>query len=331
MQVYNENSTNPDLKVSDPDAVMNKWKDDFYGLYNIPIDSNQESKFDEEFYTHISTILPGIKAYELDNEIANDEYAYNAPFLLDELDKVCRLLKNSKAAGPDMIPNEVLKQDGIRSLLLEFVNMCFVENILLSVWRTSIITPIPKSASKDPCVPLNYRGISLLSCLYKVYTSLLNQRLSLHCESNDFLVDEQNGFRSARSCEDHIYALSSVIKNRKSNGEDTFCAFVDFKKAFDWVTRDLLLYKLSNSFDIHGRLFNTLSNIYSSSVAQIRINGMLTESFDVTSGVKQGDIISPILFSMYLNDLATGIKNLNCGIDINIDINDYLFYCMQTI
>ena len=83
------------------------------------------------------------------------------------------------------------------------------------------------------------------------------------------------------------------------------------------MPRDLLLYKLSNSFDIHGRLFNTLSNIYSSSVAQIRINGMLTESFDVTSGVKQGDIISPILFSMYLNDLATGIKNLNCGIDIN--------------
>ena len=70
-------------------------------------------------------------------------------------------------------------------------------------------------------------------------------------------------------------------------------------------------------FNIHGRLFNTLSTIYSSSSAQIRINGLLTDSFEVKSGVKQGDIISPVLFSMYLNDLATGVKELNCGIDIN--------------
>ena len=129
---------------------------------------------------------------------------------------MCRLLKTSKATGPDMIPNEVLKHEGIRVLLLQFVNMCFLNNVIPSVWRRSVITPIPKGASKDPCVPLNYRGISLLSCLYKMYTSLLNQRLSLYCESNDLLVDEQNGFRAARSCQDHVYVLSSVIQNRKS-------------------------------------------------------------------------------------------------------------------
>ena len=195
--------------------------------------------------------------------------------------------------------------------------MCFVDNILPSVWSLSIIAPIPKSAAKDPCVPLNYRGISLLSCLYTVYTSLLNTRLASLCESNEYLVDEQNGFRSKRSCQDHIYALSSIIRNRKSSGNETFCAFVDFKKAFDWVSRDLLLYKLNTSFNVHGRLFNTLENIYSKSTAQIRINSLLTEEFNVTSGVKQGDIISPLLFSMYLNDLATGIKDLNCGVDIN--------------
>ena len=131
------------------------------------------------------------------------------------------------------------------------------------------------------------------------------------------MVDEQNGFRAGRSCQDHIYVLSSIIRNRKSEGKDTFCAFVDFKKAFDWVPRDLLLYKLSTSFHIHGRLFNTLSSIYESSSAQIRLNGLLSDHFNVSSGVKQGDIISPVLFSMYLNDLATGIKALDCGVDID--------------
>lgn len=146
---------------------------------------------------------------------------------------------------------------------------------------------------------------------------MLNHRLTKYCENNEYLVDEQNGFRATRSCQDHIYVLSSIIRNRKTQGADTFCAFIDFKKAFDWVSRDLLLYKLSTIFNIHGRLFNTLSTIYNSSSAQIRINGILTDSFEVSSGVKQGDIISPLLFSMYLNDLATGVKELNCGIDIN--------------
>ena len=79
----------------------------------------------------------------------------------------------------------------------------------------------------------------------------------------------------------------------------------------------MLLFKLQDSFDIHGRLFNSLSTIYSSSTSKIKLNGKLSSSFNVTSGVKQGDIISPILFSLYLNDLATGIKDLNLGIDIN--------------
>ena len=120
-------------------------------------------------------------------------------------------------------------------------------------------------------MPLNYRGISLLSCLYRLYTSMLNSRLTKHCESNGYLVDEQIRFKATRSCQDHIYVLSSIIRNRKSQGHDTFCAFIDFKKAFDWVSRDILLYKLSTLFNIHGRLFNTLLTIYCSFSAQIRI------------------------------------------------------------
>ena len=104
-------------------------------------------------------------------------------------------------------------------------NMCFINNFIPSVWRKAIIAPIPKSSTKDPCVPLNYRGISLLSCVYKMYSSLLNIRITAHCEDNGYIVDEQNGFRSKRSCQDHIYVLSTVIRNRKSKGLSTYCAY----------------------------------------------------------------------------------------------------------
>ena len=102
--------------------------------------------------------------------------------------------------------------------------------------------------------------------------------LSSYCEENNYWVDEQNGFRPKRSWQDHIYVLSSAIRNRKSRGADTFCAFVYLQKAFDWVSRDLFLYKLVITFKIHGRLFNTLSSIYNSSAAQIRLNGKLINS-----------------------------------------------------
>ena len=183
-----------------------------------------------------------------------------------------------------------------------------MKNIIPTIWKNAIIVPIPKSVSKDPYVPLNYKGISLLYCVYKLFTSLLNLRISDHCEAYDYLVDEQNGFRPKRSCQDHIYSISTIIRNRKTIGLNTCCAFVDVQKAFDRVNRELLMYKLATVFRIHGRLFNMISTIYDSSNAQLRSNGLLTESFFVSSGVRQGDVMSHTLFSMYINDLATGLK-----------------------
>ena len=131
-----------------------------------------------------------------------------------------------------------------------------------------MITPITKSSPKDPLVPLNYRGISLLSCLYKIYSSLLNSRLSNQCEENNRIVDEKNGFRP---CLDHLYVISSIIRNRLTNKESTYAIFNDMKKAFDWIDRDMLLFKLMNQFDIRGRLFEAIRCIYYLSSASLKV------------------------------------------------------------
>jgi len=226
-------------------------------------------------------------------------------------------LKNGKACGPDMVPNEVLRNDALRPILLAFFNKCFDAHLVPSVWQKAVISPIPKSSSKDPYVPLNYRGISLLSCFYKLYSSLLNNRISKHCESNKLIVDEQNGFRAHRGCLDHIYSLSSIIRNRMCDNLSTYCAFIDMKKAFDWVNRDLLFYKIMSNFGINGKLYDAIKSVYSSSQACVKLNNYSTDWFDICSGVKQGDTLSPTLFSMYINDLATGVKELNYGVDID--------------
>ena len=111
-------------------------------------------------------------------------------------------------------------------------------------WLRAIVNPIPKRSGKDPYVPSNYRGISLLSCLSKTYISLISERINKLCEINDILVDEQNGFRKGRSCSDHLFTLTSIIKHRISQNKSTFCEIIDMEKAFDCLDRNLLYHSL---------------------------------------------------------------------------------------
>ena len=100
-------------------------------------------------------------------------------------------------------------------LLFKLFSFCFEKHIVPSLWLKSVVRPIPKSSDKNPYVPLNYRGISLISCIGKIYSSILDNRLISYLDENNILVDEQNGFRKSRSCEDHIFTLSPLSKIKR--------------------------------------------------------------------------------------------------------------------
>ena len=112
------------------------------------------------------------------------------------------------------------------------------------VWSIAIINPIPKGTGTDPMVPMNYRGIAIMSCVSKLMSGILNNRLCHHYEYMDIMVDEQNDFRKGRSCRDHLYILTSIIRYRQNINRSTSVAFIDFQKSFDSVDRYLLLYML---------------------------------------------------------------------------------------
>jgi hypothetical protein len=170
---------------------------------------------------------------------------------------------------------------------------------------------------KDPHVPLNYRGISLLSSIYKIYTSVLSNRISAVCENNNVLVDEQNSSRSGHCCIDHLFVLTSVIRNCINHNLSTFAAFINFQKAFDFIDRDLLLHKLHTFFGIDGKIYKAIKSLNSFSQSSVRVNDLSTDWFDVKTGVRQGDTLSPLLFSLFINDLAQGLNNLKNGINVN--------------
>ena len=169
-----------------------------------------------------------------------------------------------------------------------------------------MITPIPKSSTSDPRDPMSYRGITLAPTSYKVYCGVLNARLIDKLDELNILNDEQNGFRKGRSTMDHLSTLTSIIESRKLRKLSTFCAFIDFKKAYDWVNRNLLFTKLEN-LGISSKMMKALYSIYFNVQSCVKLNGHMTDWFDVKSGLKQGCILSPLLFNIFINDLVDEI------------------------
>ncbi len=206
-----------------------------------------------------------------------------------------------------------------------FFQLCFDAGKIPTLWTQSVINPIPKNRTNDPRVPLNYRGISLLSCVYKIYSSILNARLTRHLDNNELIHDEQNGFRRGRSCVDHIFTLSSIIRNKIESKQEIFACYVDFRKAFDLLDRDMMLFRFLE-YGIDGKFYNTIKGIYRQAQCTVKLNGSMTDWFSSTQGTKQGGNLSPTCFSMYLNPLITEIKASGLGVTVNNDIISVLAY-----
>ena len=245
------------------------------------------------------------------NEFNSD--SLNFEFSFDEVSKAISSCKIKKAYLE--IPNEAAKNLNAKLLLHKFFNLCFKTGLNPTDWNYSDIKPIPKK-EKDPRDPMNNRCITIMCCIAKMYSKLLNTRLQKYLDENNILVNEQNGFRASRSCIDHIYTLCTILRNRKLLGQDTFLAFIDFQKAFDSVERNFLLYKLSK-IGVIGNFYNAILSMYSNPKSRVILNEFETEFFDCPIGVKQGDCLSPTLFAIFINDLADEIKASNVGLDLD--------------
>ena len=224
-----------------------------------------------------------------------------------------------------MLPNEVFFNANSVLLIHTLFEKCFESGILPDTWSESVIKPIPKNKTNDPRIPLNYRGISLIPTMCKLFSMVLNNRLTKVIESLDMVRDEQNGFRKTRACIDHLYVLTTIIKNRKVRNLPTFACMVDFAKAFDKTDREMLLFKLLIN-GLRGKIYQYIKAMYLSTKCCLNINTVLTDWFSTESGLKQGDNLSSTLWNIFLNDLVDEINNLNVGIPIDDHMLSILLY-----
>jgi hypothetical protein len=191
----------------------------------------------------------------------------------------------------------------------ELLNESWIKVKIPELQETALIIPIHKD--DDPFDMDNYRGISIITDLLKILTSILNTRLKNAALKHNLIRKEQAGFRSKEECMAQVISLYEIVNRRKLTGRETFACFIDFRKAYDTVPHEALFLKLER-MGIRGRILEFIRALYNQSFQAVRIgagsNKLIGEQFQLLRGLRQECPLSPILFNLFINDILD-----NCG------------------
>jgi hypothetical protein len=196
------------------------------------------------------------------------------------------------------------------------MNILLKEGKGVSNWLISLLVPIHKKGVLDD--PNNYRGVALISCLAKLFYAILNNRLMNYCLTNNILSPSQLGFLAGnRTSDAHIIIYNLVNEYCHKRGLKIYSCFVDFSKAFDSVPRDKMFQKLLD-IGITGKFYDLIKFIYEGDQLCIKINNTITSCIKTMMGVRQGCVLSPLLFNIFMADFQRSLS-ADTGVQLTED------------
>jgi hypothetical protein len=226
-------------------------------------------------------------------------------------------MHSGKAVGCDGLPFECIRgkwvivdpETSARELISELdETMLAVFNHILAsgkypdAWRLAVLVPLLKGIDLDRSLPTNYRGIALLSCMSKLFANMLEFRLTSFQWETGAICDEQYGFTANRRTLDPIFILDTLIDSARANGSQLYVAFIDFEKAYDFVFQEGLFYKMLRA-NMVGPVYRIIHSMYESVSSIVRQGQEVSNVIYQHVGLRQGCILSPCLFSLFISDL----------------------------
>ena len=283
--------------------------------------------WENHFQMHLNTKHPYEESAIDSIPEAPDDPDVSLIITSDEIKKAVGALKNRKAPGSDKITAEVLKAGGDTMVtMLEHI----FQKILISEdtplhFSKMLVTPVYKKG--DSGNPENYRAIALLSIPGKVLNKILLEKIREKTEP--FTSESQFGFRPKRGTVHAIFIARQIMEKAREKGIKLHCNFIDFKSAFDTIWRKAL-WKMLRAVGVNKKIVNIVENMYNKTVCAVAVDGYTTEWFEVMIGVRQGCLLSPTLFNVFLDFVMEEVRCLNKDLAYNDDLNIDLKYADDT-
>ena len=219
---------------------------------------------------------------------------------------VIKCLKLDKACGPDHISHKLLKESlpVISKPLANLFNISLSKSIFPSCWKIANVVPIFKG--KEPHFAKNYRPISLLSCVSKVFERCIFKVFFNYLRDHNLLSHNQSAYTPTDSTVNQLVSIYHETCLSLDQNIDTQLIFFDISKAFDRVWHPGLLFKLK-SIGIGGKLLKWFRSYLTKRHQQVVLNGKSSRTMELQSGVPQGSVLGPIMFLVYINDISSSI------------------------